>query len=82
MGNETLEFKMESPIVEYYSPIGNNCLSCLYAILENGDICLFVENVILKNKPNLKGQIKNNFDNPYFYCYRNIYICVTIHFQI
>lgn len=69
--NKIYKFYTMFPIISYLSPIGNNDLPYPYAILSNGDICLLLENVILKNSSKMQEYMLNVSDDPYKYYYLN-----------
>lgn len=63
IGDNIFEFTPLSPIKKYISHVGNNCVPYPYAVDENDNYYLMLENVIVSNIP-----IKN-IDNPYKYYY-------------
>jgi hypothetical protein len=67
IGDKIKEFNSKSPIVEYVSPVGNNCVPYPYAIDELGNYYLMIENTIIKNyTPSSKYN-----EDPYGYMYEN-----------
>ncbi len=67
IGEKIKEFKSKSPIVEYVSPVGNNCVPYPYAIDELGNYYLMIENTIIKNyTPSSKYK-----EDPYGFMYGN-----------
>lgn len=48
IGGKVKKFTLESPVVSYHSPIGPNDVVYPFAVCENGDIVLLIENVIVK----------------------------------
>ena len=57
------EFKPESEIVEYVSPIGNNDVPYPYAIDRNNNYYLIIENVIIKPPEKTEDVYKYYYDN-------------------
>lgn len=65
IGNKIFSFSSLSEIIEYYSPIGNNCIPYPYALDNDGNYYLLIEDVILLN---CHGKLDYNED-PYDYYY-------------
>jgi len=61
-------FDADNKIIEYVSIVGNNDVPYPYAVDENGDIYLLVDDVIIENNSKTKNQMQN-YDNPYEYYY-------------
>ena len=68
IGHKIFTFDSLFTIKEFYSPIGNNEVPYPFAIDENNNIYLLLENVIILN-PNLE-LFDDKFD-PYTYYYKN-----------
>lgn len=58
-------FTTESRIIEYHTPIGNNDVPYPYAIDENNDIYLMIEDVIVRNPTN-DANIENDPYSTYY----------------
>ncbi len=65
IGSEIKLFKNKSKIEKYISPIGNNDVPYPYAIDENNDYFLMIENKVIKNIP------KKYKNDPYDFYYGN-----------
>uniref|UniRef100_A0A6C0C961 Uncharacterized protein n=1 Tax=viral metagenome TaxID=1070528 RepID=A0A6C0C961_9ZZZZ len=63
IGSEIFSFNTIDKIIDYVSPVGNNDVPYPYAIDNNGNYYLLIENVILK------GEIK--YEDPYNYYYEH-----------
>lgn len=68
IGNNIFSFDSLFPIKEFYSPVGNNDVPYPYAIDDENNIYLLIEDVILI-KPNL--DIIKDKNDPYSYYYKN-----------
>lgn len=71
IGASIFSFKTDSKVVSYVSPVGNSGVPYPYAILENGDIYLMIENVILMSTETLVEFMSNSLNDPYDYYYCN-----------
>jgi hypothetical protein len=67
VGHCITEFKTNSIIIDYVSPVGNNDVPYPYAIDNEGYYYLILENVKLK----MPNNVLNIYDNPYNYYYDN-----------
>jgi hypothetical protein len=74
IGDQIFRFNTESPVISYMSPIGNNDVPYPFAILENGEIYLMIENVVLTNTNSLTEYLGIQGNDPYSYYYDNHYI--------
>ncbi|AYV85386.1 MAG: DNA ligase [Satyrvirus sp.] len=70
IGWEIFSFRSCQKIVEYVSPVGNSNVPYPYAIDEDKNYYLLIEDVVLKNNGNLESQIKNCDYDPYTYYYQ------------
>lgn len=71
IGSSIYQFTTMCPIIEYVSPVGNNCVPYPYAINNEGEYYLMIENVIIS----VPHEILSNKDfDPYDYYYNNSYI--------
>jgi len=68
IGSEIFSFQTNCKIISYVSPVGNNDVPYPYAIDENDNVYLIIENVVIKNNSIVKQQMCN-YDNPYDYYY-------------
>jgi hypothetical protein len=69
VGNNIFVFSLDAKIISYVSPVGNNDVPYPYAICENGDIVLMIENVIICSTPELSKYMSNSMNDPYKYYY-------------
>ena len=65
IGNSIKSFKSNTKIKDYVSPVGNSDIPYPYAVDENDDYYLMIEDVIVKNVPD---EYK---DDVYEYYYRD-----------
>lgn len=75
IGNSVFSFDTNSPVISYVSPVGNNDVPYPYAVLENGNVYLMMEDVILVNTVALKNHC---VDDPYHYYYHHYNITPDI----
>lgn len=68
VGDCIYSFTSLKKIVSYFSPVGNNDIPYPYAIDEDGNNYLFLENVVILNSDFFKKTYKN-YDDPYDYLY-------------
>lgn len=73
IGDKIFSFTSLNKIVDYISPVGNSDVPYPYAIDENGNVYLLIENVVLKSTESLKSHIENTNNDPYNYYYK---LCV------
>lgn len=71
IGDKVFSFVTESSVISYISPVGNNDVSYPYAILENGEIYLMIEDVVLSNTNALQNYLENPLNDAYSYYYDN-----------
>ena len=67
-------FKSVSKIVSYVSPIGNSDVPYPYAVDDQNNIYLLIEDVIIKHNTKVSKQMKS-YDDPYAYYYDHNLIC-------
>lgn len=69
IGTKIFSFEALSTIVNFVSPVGNNDVPYPYAIDENGNIYLLIEDVVIKSNDTLVKHMEE-FDTPYGYYYK------------
>lgn len=69
IGHCIYTFRAEKPIVEYNSPVGNSNVPYPYAIDQDGNVYLLIEDVILLNCDKLKAMVQLNPENFHYYGY-------------
>lgn len=71
IGESILTFTSDSPVKSFHSPVGNNRVPYPYAICENGDILLMIEQVVLKSNDALNLYMTSDaMNDPYSYYYK------------
>jgi len=68
IGSSIFSFSTLTKIIDFISPVGNNDVPYPYAVDVDGNIYLMIENVVLKNHPQLSELLKV-YDDPYSYYY-------------
>jgi hypothetical protein len=68
IGESIYKFKAYSKILNYYSPVGNSCVPYPYAVDENNNYYLVIEDIVLKMTDNLR-YVLDEGEDPYTYYY-------------
>lgn len=74
IGPEILMFMTNSPVVNYSSPVGNNDVPYPFAVCENKEVILLIENVCLTRC--------TNFEYPYLEYYRQSKMDMSVKIEI
>lgn len=69
IGRSLLTFRTKSPVVRYESPLGNNDVPYPYAVDEQGNYYLVIENVVLLTRSGLAEDAEGDGNDPYRYYY-------------
>lgn len=82
IGGNIFSFNTPFSVVRYISPVGNNDVPYPYAVLENGDIYLMIEDTILLCTNKLQSFLADQTNDPYSYYYDKNNHCITPNLSI